>query len=173
MLPNGRVADLLDLQGSETVVDYGAGSGVLSVPVAERLPDGVVHSIDESPEMLGHLEERLDGTDLRNVHPHLIKSNRVDLRDGSVDRVLAVNLLHEVLGEGALAEMRRLLRPGGFLLVIDWRADIEREPGPPADVSLTPAEGHALLEEAGFEVSPATEEFPYHFAFRARPLVRA
>ncbi|MGI9048780.1 MAG: class I SAM-dependent methyltransferase [Rubrobacteraceae bacterium] len=173
MLPNDRVVDLLDLRGSETVVDYGAGSGVLSVPVAERLPNGTVHAVDESPEMLGHLEGRLGGTDLKNVHPHLIQGNHVDLEDGSVDRVLAVNLLHEVLGEGALEEMRRLLRPDGFLLVVDWRADVEREPGPPADVSLTPGEGRALLERAGFEVAPLDERFPYHFAFKARPLVRA
>ena len=173
MLPNGRIVGLLDLRGSETVVDYGAGSGVLTVPVAGRLPDGTVHAVDESPEMLEHLRERLGGTDLQNVSPHLIQGNQVDLEDVSVDRVLAINVLHEVLGEGALREMRRLLRPDGFLLIIDWRADVEREPGPPAEVSLTPEEGRALLEEAGFEVAPVAEEFPYHFAFLARPLARA
>ena len=151
-------------------MDYGAGSGVLSVPVAGRLPEGTVHAVDESPEMLDHLRERLDGTDLRNVRPHLIQDNRVDLEDGSVDRVLAVNLLHEVIGEGAPAEMRRLLRPDGFLLVVDWRADVEREPGPPAKVSLTPQEGRALLERAGFEVVALDQGFPYHFAFKATPL---
>jgi cyclopropane fatty-acyl-phospholipid synthase-like methyltransferase len=90
--------DLLALRGSETVVDYGAGSGGVAVVVAGRLPDGTVHAVDESPEMVELLTERLDATDLRNVRPHLIKDNRVDLESGVADRILAVNLLHEVIG---------------------------------------------------------------------------
>ncbi len=80
-----------------------------------------------------------------------------------------MNLLHEVLGEGALREMRRVLRPDGFLLVVDWRADVERESGPPAEVSLTLETAREILEEAGFDVARVEDEpFPYHFAYLAR-----
>ena len=165
--------DLLALQGSETVVDYGAGSGVVTVAVSERLPNGVVHAVDESPEMIEHLTERLAGAGLQNVATHLIKDNKVDLESGSVDRILAVNLLHEVIGEGALTEMRRLLKLDGFLLVADWRSDITREMGPPADVSLNPKEGRKMLEEAGFRVTDADGGFPHHFVFVAHPEILA
>ncbi len=165
--------DLLALGGSETVVDYGAGSGVVTVVVAERLPDGVVHAVDENSGMVEYLTERVAGSALQNVVTHLIKDNTVNLESGSVDRILAVNLLHEVVGEGALTEMRRLLKPDGFLLVVDWRSDTPREMGPPAGVSLSPEEGRALLEEAGFDVVPVDAEFPYHFVFAAYPEVRA
>lgn len=165
--------DLLALQGSETVVDYGAGSGAVTVVVAEHLSEGIVHAVDESPEMIEHLTERLAGADLQNVVTHLIKDNNVDLESGSVDRILAVNLLHEVIGEGALPEMLRLLKPDGFLLVADWRSDVSREAGPPSEVSLSPQEGRALLEEAGFNVTAAGVDFPYHFVFAARPEIRA
>jgi ubiquinone/menaquinone biosynthesis C-methylase UbiE len=169
ILPNECVVDLLDLDGSETVVDYGAGSGALTVPVARAVPGGAVHAVDESPQMLDLLRERLEGAGIENVRLHLVRSNVVPLEDSVADRVLAVNLLHEVIGESALEEMRRLLRPGGFLLVIDWRADIEREMGPRSDVSLTPEEGRKMLEAAGFEVIPTGEKrFPYHFSFIAR-----
>lgn len=173
ILPSDRLADLLALQGSETVVDYGAGSGVVTVVVVERLSKGVVYAVDESPEMIEHLAERLAGAGLQNVVTHLIKDNSVDLENGIADRVLAVNLLHEVIGEGALPEMRRLLKPDGFLLVADWRSDVPREMGPPADVSLSPQEGRKLLEEAGFNVAAADVDFPYHFVFVARPEIRA
>lgn len=168
-LPNDRIVALLELRGDEVVVDYGAGSGVLSVPVARSVPRGMLLAVDESAEILELLRERLSGAALPNVRVQRIEGNRVERPDGSVDRVLAVNLLHEVVGEGALAEMRRLLRPGGFLLVVDWRADVERESGPPADVSLSPERGRRMLEEAGFEVAPVEDAgFPYHFAFTAR-----
>lgn len=154
-------------------MDYGAGSGGVTVEVAERLAGGIVHAVDESPEMIGLLTERLDGTGLRNVRPHLIKDNRVELESGVADRILAVNLLHEVIGEGALAEMRRLLKSEGFLLAADWRSDVPRDMGPPSDVSLSPQEGRTLLEEAGFRVESADAEFPYHFVFVAHPAVGA
>lgn len=169
ILPNERVVELLALQGLETLVDYGAGSGVLTVPVSYELSAGVVHAVDESPEMLELLEERLREVGSGNVRPQLIKNNRVDMADSSADRVLAVNVLHEVIGEGALEEIRRLLKPDGFLLVIDWRSDIQREMGPPADVSLIPEEGAAMLGEAGFAVSPVEDKaFPYHFVLMGR-----
>ena len=137
MLPNGRVVSLLDLRGNETVVDYGAGSGVLTVPVAKKLPGGTVYAVEENPEMMRLLEQRLSEYDPGNVYLHPIEDNNVALADRCVDRVLAVNLLHEVVGEKALSEMRRLLKTDGFLLAVDWRPDVEREMGPPPDVSIT------------------------------------
>ena len=119
--------------------------------------------------MIEHLTERLAGMGLQNVVTHLIKDNKVELESGSVDRILAVNLLHEVIGEGALSEMRRLLKPDGFLLVADWRSEVQREMGPPAEVSLSSHQGRAMLEEAGFRVSPGAADLPYHFVFVARP----
>ena len=49
-LSNEQVLDLLELGGQEAaVVDYGAGSGILAVPLAQRLMHGVVHAVEESP----------------------------------------------------------------------------------------------------------------------------
>lgn len=169
ILPGGQIVSLLDLRGDETVVDYGAGSGVLAVPVAQALPGGAVYAVEENPEMLDLLQERLAVDDPGNVYPHPIQDNTVGLADRCVDRVLAVNLLHEVIDEGALAEMRRLLKNSGYLLAVDWRADIEREMGPPSDVSITEDEGRAMLEEAGFTVEAVSgKEFPYHFVLIGR-----
>jgi ubiquinone/menaquinone biosynthesis C-methylase UbiE len=106
-LPNEAVVGMLDLTGSETVVDYGAGSGVLAISVARNLPEGVVYAVDESPEMLEHLKRRLAESNLTNARPQLIRENRLEgLADESVDRVLAVNVLHEIIGETALQEMQ-------------------------------------------------------------------
>lgn len=168
ILPNERVVELLDLQGAETVLDYGAGSGVLTVPVAQELPAGIIHAVDESPKMLRLLRERVERTYSYSVRPQLIENNQVDMANNCVDRVLAVNLLHEVIGEEALAEIHRLLKSDGFLLVIDWRSDVQRDTGPPADVSLTQEEGAEMLREAGFDVTSIEEAFPYHFVLVGR-----
>ena len=119
--------------------------------------------------MLRLLRERLERTYPHSIRRQLIENNRVDLANDCVDRVLAVNLLHEVIGEEALSEMCRLLKPDGFLLVVDWRSDVRRDVGPPAEVSLTPEEGAEMLREAGFDITPAEDgTFSYHFVLVVR-----
>jgi ubiquinone/menaquinone biosynthesis C-methylase UbiE len=172
-LPDDALLDLLALRGGETVVDYGAGTGRLARGAAERLvAGGRVVAVDESEEMLDRLRQRLATVDAR-VEPVLIARNRVALPDASIDRVIAVNLLHEVRGEPALTEMRRLLRPDGLALVADWARgrDPGREVGPPEGLLYTEQEAVAVLERAGFAVEPR-DPFAYHFALLARPASR-
>lgn len=168
-LPDEEVLGLLGLTGAETVVDYGAGTGTLAVPAARRLTGGAVHAVEKNPEMMERLRERLAGSGLPNARAHLVPDDRVPLGSGSADRILLVNVLHHVVGTGALKEMRRLLAPAGLLVVVDWRADVERDVGPPADVALSQAEGRQALEVEGFAVTPVSDvPFPYHFVLLAR-----
>ena len=164
-LPDDRLIDLLDLEGGETVVEYGAGTGRLALAAERRLGGGGrVVAVDESEEMLALLRERLAAAGSR-VEPLLIEHNRVPLADGAASRVLAVNLLHEVRGEAALAEIRRLLRPDGLLLVADWERgrDPERPLGPPEEILYTEEEAVAELERAGLSVERREPGLPYHF----------
>jgi ubiquinone/menaquinone biosynthesis C-methylase UbiE len=168
-LPHDRLVELLDLSGGETVVDYGAGTGAVAIALGERLRGGKVFAVEENPEMARLLEERLSDTHDTRVSPLVIRDNQVPLPDGAADRVLAVNLLHEVVGESALAEMRRLLSEAGLLLVVDWDSEVERDQGPPSHIALSPHQGRAMLEEAGFYVeSVPSAGFPYHYALLAR-----
>ena len=168
-LPDDRLIDLLALEGGETVVDYGAGTGRLA---AERRLGGRgrVVAVDESEEMLGHLRGRLSGAGSRG-EPLLIADDRVPLAGASVARLIAVNLLHEVRGEPALAEMRRLLRPDGVLLLADWERgrDPERPTGPPEHILFTEDEAVEELERVAFAVERRQPDLPYHFALMARP----
>lgn len=119
-LPDAPLLDHLGLHGDETVVDYGAGTGRLAIAVRALLgAGGRVVAVEENEEMLGRLRERVAAAGAQ-VEAVAIASNRVPEPDGGVDRVLAVNLLHEVRGERALEEMRRLVGPDGLLLVADW-----------------------------------------------------
>lgn len=167
-LPSAAIVGLLDLAGGELVVDYGAGTGRLTLPIASALTaGGRVLAVDESPPMVQRLREAIDGRD--NAQALLIGANRVPLPDGAADRVLAVNLLHEARGEGAFAEMRRLLKPDGMLVAIDWEKGRPRESGPPDEILYSESEAIAELEAAGLRAVAAPIELPYHFALIARP----
>ncbi len=152
------------------MVDYGAGTGRLAIAVRAVLgAGGRVTAVEENEEMLARLRERV-GAAGDQVEAVAIESNRVPEPDGEVDRVLAVNLLHEIRGERALEEMRRLLGPDGLLLVADWERgrDSERALGPPDEILYTEEEAAAELERAGFEVEPR-EGFRHHFVLLGRP----
>jgi ubiquinone/menaquinone biosynthesis C-methylase UbiE len=167
-LPTDALVVLLDLQGDETVVDYGAGTGRLTIPVAHRLHGlGRVIAVDSSDEMLGHLRLRTTGNS--SVTALHVADDAVPLPDGAADRVLAVNLLHEVRGETALAEMRRLLNPDGFALVVDWERGRPRDIGPPDELLYDADEARAVLAAAGFDAADAALDLPYHFALLATP----
>jgi ubiquinone/menaquinone biosynthesis C-methylase UbiE len=165
-LPAERLIDELGLHGGETVVDYGAGTGRLTVPLADAVgPSGRVLAVEESEPMIEHLRAAV--AHLPTVEPLLISGNRVPAEDASVAGICAVNLLHEIRGEAALVEMRRLLAPVGRLLVADWRRGAPGRPaGPPDQHLYNPTEATVELEDAGFAVRQA-EALPYHYVLIA------
>ena len=191
--PVRDVLGLLELTGDETVVDYGAGVGYLTLPLAAALPRGRVVAVDMSAELLEELGERphgqasrgatrgtdgatrvSDGAAAADERVELVHTadNRVPLPDGSADAIVAVNLWHEIYDEPtALDELRRLLTPGGRLAIVDW-ATVERPVGRAVahvlslDEALEVTAGMGLAATA---VHPAGSLFSYHYAIVARP----
>jgi ubiquinone/menaquinone biosynthesis C-methylase UbiE len=161
------VVDLLGLTGVETVVDYGAGTGVYTLPIAAALPRGRVIAVDLSRDLLDILESKLTPELAARVQIVATKANEVPLPDGTAEVVLAVNVWHELYDEtGALAEMRRLLAPDGRLVIVDW-APIERPVGPPADHVLSLESTEAVVRSMGLHVRRVrapSPPLPYHYA---------
>ena len=177
--PVRDVLGLLELTGDETVVDYGAGVGYLTLPLAAALPRGRVVAVDRSDELLDELRRRLaasavDGAagEAERVELVLTTDNRVPLPDGAADAIVALNIWHEIYDEQpALDELRRLLAPGGALAIVDW-APVERPVGPPAEHVLTLEHALAVIdamELVADAVHPAGTLFVYHYAIVARP----
>jgi ubiquinone/menaquinone biosynthesis C-methylase UbiE len=169
--PPEVVLDLLSLTGDETVVDYGAGTGAFTLPLAHALPRGRVVAVDLSEVLLARLADKLDDELRRRVQIVLTSDNHVPLPDASVQAVLTVDVWHEIHDEpAASAEMMRLLAPEGRLVVVDW-ARVERPVGPPVDHVLSVADARAGLEALGLAVTAVHdpgELFAYHFAIVAQ-----
>ncbi|MBN2204889.1 MAG: methyltransferase domain-containing protein [Thermoleophilia bacterium] len=150
-LPPADIVRLLALRGDETIVDYGAGTGLFTVPVAAALTDGRVLAVDEHPALLAYLEEKVASAGLPEgrVVPVPTADNSVPLPDGGADRVLMINVLHHVHDDpAAMAEVQRLLGPGGRLVVIDF-AEMDRPVGPPNDHILSLEQVRAAVADLG------------------------
>lgn len=105
------------------VLDVGCGTG--SHLARYREAGCVVHGLDLSPAMLAKAAARLgDDADLR-----LGDAAALPWPDGSFDLVVAQTVLHELdatSGKAAMAEMRRVVRDDGKVLVVDHRPDAPR-----------------------------------------------
>ncbi len=165
-LPPAEIIALLDLADGSLLLDFGAGTGAYAIAIARARPGVRILALDEQPAMLDLLRANTNAAQLTTIEP----ATPPDLAGvrGSVDRILALNVLHE-LGDAALADIGPLLRRGGFALFIDWNGDVERPHGPPRDHVYGVADARARLLAAGMHVT-AAQLFPYHYALRCAPL---
>lgn len=116
----GHVLELASPLENEVVVDLGAGTGLLSLPAARGV--AAVYAVDYSEPMLTRLLERARADGLENVHTVVADMREVPLEDESANVVLSSYAFHHLRDEGkelALAEARRILRPGGRLVICD------------------------------------------------------
>lgn len=151
--------DALAPPAAGTLLDFGAGTGLYAVALARLRPDLHVLALDEQPAMLDRLRAALATSGVDNVTA-LDPPASLAWR-GRIDRVLALNVLHE-LGDAALAQLRALLAPGGRALVVDWNADVERPIGPPRDHVYNIADAETRLASAGF-ATLARAPLRYHY----------
>jgi len=111
----------------ETIADLGAGVGYLSIPLADE--GASVIALDFQQEMLDGIRERDNGLERIRLVKAVLPD--IPLPDASLDRVVMLNVFHEVGDKGKLAsEISRVLKPEGRITLVDWQAR-ETERGPP------------------------------------------
>jgi SAM-dependent methyltransferase len=181
------MVEALDPQPGGTVLELAAGPGDVGYVAAQRLGDeGRLISSDFSSEMVEVARRRAAELGLENVEHRVIDAESIELEDDSVDGVLcrfAYMLMPNP--EAALAETRRVLRPGGRLALAVWSTP-ERNPwisvggrilaglglAPPPQpgepgmfVLADESRLRSLLEGAGFTVE-RVEELPVLLPYR-------
>jgi arsenite methyltransferase len=111
----------LALRPGAAALDVGSGPGLLAVELAaEAGPDGLVCGIDISADMVAMASARAVPPGSAPVEFRQAGAERIPYPDGSFDAVVCTQVLEYVADvAGALGEMRRVLRPGGTVLVLD------------------------------------------------------
>lgn len=116
--------DAADLEPHQRVLDLGCGTGTLAIMVKEREPAAEVTGLDADPQILELARHKTGEAGVPIAFNEGLASE-LPYPDGSFDRVLSTLFFHHLTSDdkrACLAEIRRVLRPGGQLHLADWTA---------------------------------------------------
>jgi ubiquinone/menaquinone biosynthesis C-methylase UbiE len=118
-ITRGRLLEALAPRPGETVLEVGPGTGYYTLSMARSLtPGGTLHIADVQGEMLDHTMARAREAGVGNIEAREADAARLPYADGSFDAAFLVAVLGEIPDQdAALRELRRVLRPGGRLVV--------------------------------------------------------
>jgi ubiquinone/menaquinone biosynthesis C-methylase UbiE len=112
------MADAIGVDETQTVLDVGTGTGFVAAGLAPRAAR--VLAVDNSPAMLDVARDNLAELGIENVELQEGDLAHLPLEDGSVDAAVANMVLHHAEDPTAmLAEMARVVRPGGWVAITD------------------------------------------------------
>jgi len=114
-----RLRDVLRPEPGERVLEIGVGTGYYSLDLSRWLqPGGTLELFDLQQEFLDHVMRAAAERGLTNLAPTQGDATALPFGDGSVDAVVLTAVLGEIpASDAALREIRRVLKPGGRLVV--------------------------------------------------------
>jgi len=129
-----EIVDSLGLASGGAIADIGAGTGFFTALFDTKVGEtGRVYAVEISPGFLAHLRERVEREQLEAVRVVEGSDRSVELPPASIDVAFVCDVYHHFEHpEATLASIRRALRPGGTLVLIDF----ERIPGTTSDYLL-------------------------------------
>lgn len=143
-----EVVSALRLEGTETVVDVGAGSGYFAFRFAKALPDGRVVAADVEPEMVRHVHHTAVTRAIPNLTTQLLDGNAPDLTKNA-DIIFVCDVLHHVADRPRwLARVASQMGPKTRLALLEFKEGDLPE-GPPAAAKIPRAELIRLTQGVG------------------------
>ncbi|MDX6673645.1 MAG: hypothetical protein QOH11_1063 [Solirubrobacteraceae bacterium] len=118
-ITRARLREILEPVPGERVLEVGPGTGYYTLPVADWLgPEGSLDVFDLQHEMLDHTMRRAGERGLANITPTQGDARQLPYDDAIFDAAYLVTVLGEIPDQAAaLAELRRVLKPTGRLVI--------------------------------------------------------
>ncbi|MEK7510915.1 MAG: class I SAM-dependent methyltransferase [Patescibacteria group bacterium] len=165
--PKGNVLQI-GLKEGMKVADLGAGAGHSTICAAHVVGEsGHVYAVDIQEDLLKRVREAAADSGLKNVSTiwgDFEKLGGTTLKDQALDAVILSNTLFQLEHrEGALAEIKRILKPGGRFLVVDWAGSYSGM-GPAPEHVVPEHAAEELFISGGFHKTKAFRAGPHHYS---------
>jgi SAM-dependent methyltransferase len=156
-----QVLDALRLAPNASVADIGAGTGYFSARIARRVPQGKVFAADVEADMVRYLGERARKEGLANVTPVRAAADGANLPE-PVDVILLVDTYHHIGNRvDYFKKLQSSLKPGGKLVIVDFR--MESPEGPPKEHRVTLEKASEELKSAGYSLVETHDFLPRQY----------
>lgn len=157
------------IQAGMEIADFGSGSGHYTLSAAKALiSTGRVYAIDVNKDLLTKLKNNATREGLYNIEiiwGDIEKPNGTKLRDSSVDLVLLSNILFQVEDKmGVINETKRVLKPNGRVMLVDW-SDSFGGIGPAPKSVFRKDKATSVFEKAGFHMEKEIDAGSHHYGF--------
>jgi arsenite methyltransferase len=159
-----EVLTALNIKPGEVIADIGAGTGYFTFRLSHFVGDkGKVIAVDVSPDMIRHLNQRIRETKTTNVTTILAELDDPLLPDRSVNRFFICDVWHHVENQTKyLALMKKMLKPGGEVVVIDFhKKDLPL--GPPPQMKIAREDLLKQMNGNGFKLAQEHTFLPYQY----------
>jgi cyclopropane fatty-acyl-phospholipid synthase-like methyltransferase len=165
-----KVIEALKLQPGQAVADIGAGTGYFSSRLAKSPAAPTVYAVDIEPAMVAYLTARAAKEGLKNLLAVQAGPDGPNL-PAPVDTVLIVDTFHHLPERVAyFTRLRRSIKPGGQLVIVDFRKDAPS--GPPVEFRFTPDQITSELSQAGFTLASQHDFLPRQHLLIYRETIR-
>ncbi len=146
-----KMAEKLPLKGDMKALEYGAGTGILSFLLSEKL--GHITMMDSSAEMVKVMEEKVIQRNASNLLP-ICYNLEHEIYNQSFGLIFNQMVLHHIKDVASIfGKFYRMLLPGGYLAIADLYSEDGSFHGEGVDVHLgfDPDELKEMLLTAGFK----------------------
>ena len=155
------------IQPGQDIADLGAGSGYYTIAAAKALAaTGRVYAIDIQKELLTKLKNNATREGLYNVEViwgDIEKMNGTKLRDSSVDLAFLCNILFQIEDkDNTIKEIKRILKPAGRVLVVDW-TDSFGGIGPQPKMVVLKDKAMDMFEKNGYHLDREIQAGSHHY----------
>lgn len=161
--------DQCGIQAGMEIADFGSGSGHYTLAAAKALVStGRVYAVDVNKDLLTKLKNQAVKEGLYNVEViwgDIEKTGGTKLRDATIDLVFLSNILFQIEDKDALIkEVKRVLKTGGRVLVVDW-ADSFGGIGPQPKMVINKTSAAEMFDKAGFHLDREFDAGSHHYGY--------
>jgi ubiquinone/menaquinone biosynthesis C-methylase UbiE len=154
----------IGLREGMTFVDIGCGEGFFAIAAARMVgASGKVIGVDINEGGITRLRERADNEGLNNMSSFVASAEVAEVCSACADFVFFGIDLHDFKDASmALKNARRMLKPGGKLVDLDWKKKWMLK-GPPASIRFSQEYAIELIQRAGFKIETAEDSGRMHY----------